>query len=148
MTGSWLGGPASAGLRVPRSGYPGSDLGLPRDGPGSVAGFGVRLGALLIDGAVCVLIASLFGGFRWESQHFVNLAVLAAEYLILLPLGGQTVGMRVTRLRVMTLRGRRVPFRWVLLRTLLLLLVVPAVFSDHDLRGMHDRASGTVVVRV
>jgi hypothetical protein len=150
MTGSWLGGPASAGLPADRAAgdYPGHALGLPRAGAGAVAGYGSRLLALLLDGVACVLIASLFGGFRWESQHYVNLAVLAVEYLVLLPVGGQTLGMRLVRIRVVPLQGGRLPLRWVVVRTLLLLVVIPALFSDRDQRGMHDRASGTVVVRV
>jgi len=34
-----------------------------------------------------------------------------------------------------------------LVRTLLLGLVIPAVVTDDDGRGLHDRAAGTVVVR-
>ena len=35
----------------------------------------------------------------------------------------------------------------VALRTALLLLLVPALITDRDGRGLHDRAAGTVVVR-
>jgi len=34
-----------------------------------------------------------------------------------------------------------------IVRTLLLFLLVPAVIWDRDGRGLHDRASGTAVVR-
>jgi uncharacterized RDD family membrane protein YckC len=34
------------------------------------------------------------------------------------------------------------------LRTLLLCLVIPAVVFDPDQRGAHDKAAGTVVVRL
>jgi uncharacterized RDD family membrane protein YckC len=39
--------------------------------------------------------------------------------------------------------------RWpaIVVRTGLLLLVLPAVVYDRDGRGLHDRAAGTVVVR-
>jgi hypothetical protein len=40
-----------------------------------------------------------------------------------------------------------VGFRWALVRTLLLLAVVPPLLTDRDLRGLHDRAADTVVVR-
>jgi uncharacterized RDD family membrane protein YckC len=33
------------------------------------------------------------------------------------------------------------------LRTALLMLLIPALISDRDGRGLHDRAAGTVVVR-
>jgi uncharacterized RDD family membrane protein YckC len=34
------------------------------------------------------------------------------------------------------------------LRTVLLLLLVPAVIWDRDGRGLHDKVSGTLLVRV
>jgi hypothetical protein len=33
-------------------------------------------------------------------------------------------------------------------RTILLLLVVPALIADRDLRGLHDRAANTIVIRI
>jgi hypothetical protein len=33
-------------------------------------------------------------------------------------------------------------------RTLLLMLVVPAMIMDRDLRGLQDKAAGTVVVHI
>jgi uncharacterized RDD family membrane protein YckC len=35
-----------------------------------------------------------------------------------------------------------------LVRTLLLLLLVPALVFDKDLRGLHDKAARTIVIRV
>ena len=32
---------------------------------------------------------------------------------------------------------------WALVRTLLLLCVIPPLMTDRDLRGLHDRASNT-----
>lgn len=122
--------------------------GLPETGAGSAASYGQRLLALLIDGAVCVLVASAYRGFSWESRHYLNVAVLFLEYVILLPVGGQTIGMWLTRIRVVSLRGGRISVGWAAVRTLLLFAVIPAVVTDRNHRGLHDRASGTVVVRV
>jgi hypothetical protein len=36
---------------------------------------------------------------------------------------------------------------WVLVRTLLLAVVAPALVIDTDGRAMHDRAAGTVMLR-
>jgi len=33
-------------------------------------------------------------------------------------------------------------------RTILLLAVVPPLVNDSDLRGLHDRAANTVVIRI
>lgn len=121
---------------------PGARLGLPAAGAGSPAPLGRRLAAFVIDALIADLVAALF--------HHVagwNVVVLAVEYLLLLPLGGQTVGMFATGTRVVATRGGRIGLGWSALRTLLLFMLVPAVVLDRDRRGLHDRASGTVVVR-
>jgi len=53
------------------------------------------------------------------------------------------VGVRVVRLD-----GKPVGLLRSLVRTLLLLAVVPPLVFDRDLRGLHDKAAGTIVVRV
>jgi uncharacterized RDD family membrane protein YckC len=121
---------------------PGARLGLPVAGTGSPASLSRRLAAFAVDAVIADLVAALFGHVGgW------NVAVLAAEYLVLLPFGGQTMGMLAAGIRVVPVRGGRIGVGWVALRTLLLFLLVPAVVIDRDRRGLHDRASGTVVVR-
>ncbi|MEU1165551.1 RDD family protein, partial [Streptomyces sp. NPDC005921] len=56
--GSWLSGPRAAMEEAGAEfGYRGEQLGLPEEGPGSIARPGRRLGALVVDWALCVLIA-------------------------------------------------------------------------------------------
>jgi uncharacterized RDD family membrane protein YckC len=43
--------------------------------------------------------------------------------------------------------GKPIGFVWALVRTILLLAVVPALITDRDLRGLHDRAANTIVIR-
>jgi len=137
--GSWLSGPISAGTQ---SEYPGQRLGLPESGPGSVAGVGRRLGALIIDWLLCEAIA--WGVFH---DQFLTLAVFAAEVYLLTALTGFTVGKRLLGLRVVRLDGKPVGFVWSLVRTLLFLAVIPALIMDGDQRGLHDKAANTVVIR-
>jgi uncharacterized RDD family membrane protein YckC len=66
---------------------------------------------------------------------------------LLTALTGLTLGKRLLGIRVARLDGRPVGFGWALVRTLLLLAVVPALFTDRDQRGLHDRAANTVVIR-
>jgi hypothetical protein len=50
--GSWLSGPEptqSPGVDQQPNDYPGQRLGLPESGPGSIARFGRRIAALMID---------------------------------------------------------------------------------------------------
>jgi len=133
------------GAKAPsdRPAYPGERFGLPANGPRSVAGMGRRLGALLIDWAVCTLIATaLFHDQYW------TLAVFAVEDYLLTALTGLTLGKRLTGIRVARLDGRPVGLGWGLVRTLLLLTVIPPLITDRDLRGLHDRAANTIVIRL
>ena len=45
------------------------------------------------------------------------------------------------------LDGKPVGFVWSLVRTLLLLTVIPPLVTDRDLRGLHDKAANTIVIR-
>lgn len=140
--GGWLEGPnlhdGDAGA------YRGERLGLPESGPGSLAGQGRRLGALVVDWVLALLIARAFGWHLSSSQGtWGTLAIFGAEHLLLISLLGYTIGKRIFGLRVGKLGGPLTPLA-VVARTLLLLLVIPAAIWDRDGRGLHDRLAGTV----
>lgn len=124
-------------------GRPGERLGLPAEGPGAVAGFGRRIGAIFIDWA----IALLFTRVIFQTNEWVTLGVFGLEYLFTLPLLGATIGMRLLRIGVITAEGVRPGPLMTLVRTILLCLAIPALIWDRDQRGLHDKAAGTVVVR-
>jgi uncharacterized RDD family membrane protein YckC len=134
--------------------FPGQNLGLPEFGSGSVAGWSRRLGALLIDWLACSIIAIAFF-YHPQAGHTASVltqprlwtpAVFGVQDFLLTALTGVTIGKRLLGLRVVRLDGRPVGL-WALPRTLLLMLVVPAMMMDRDLRGLQDKAAGTVVVR-
>ncbi|HVU60469.1 MAG TPA: RDD family protein [Mycobacteriales bacterium] len=135
----------------PQYATPASRSPYPESGPGSVAHFGSRLLAFLIDGAVADLIAIIVGG-GYHTSDRQTLSVLIAFLLIeivFVAAAGQTPGMRVAGIAVVREdRTGRPKLRWVLLRTLLLATVAPALIIDQDGRAMHDRAAGTVMVKV
>jgi uncharacterized RDD family membrane protein YckC len=151
VSGSWLDGPGGGAAAADAGAYAGERLGLPAGGARSVAGLGARLGALCIDWLIAVLITSPFTGHRpftpGSNSPWV-LVVFAAEYTVLVSLVGCTIGMRLCGIGIMRLDGRRLSFPWVVVRTVLLVLVVPAVIYDRDRRGLHDKAAGSVVVRL
>lgn len=147
LTRGWLDGPPLPPRETPR----GVRLGLPAEGPGSVSGFGRRLLAFLADAVVANLLAGIpyLFGFHYQSGQrgvVIFVAFLLME-LLLVATAGQTLGMRMMHLRVMRPDGRLPSFGAVLLRTVLLGLLIPAVIWDHDGRGLHDRAADVVVVR-
>lgn len=127
--------------------YPGADLGLPEVGRGSIAGMGRRVGALLIDWLLCtVIVVALIRPAQVQVEYW-TLAIFALEDLVLTALTGLTVGKRIMGIRVARLDGSMVG-AWALVRTGLLLVAVPALITDRNLRGLHDRASNTAVVRL
>jgi uncharacterized RDD family membrane protein YckC len=131
------------------SGYPGQRFGLPQSGPRSVAGVARRLGSLMIDWVMAALIAlAVLGDKNQASVQYLTLAIFAGEIWLLTALTGFTVGKRLLGMRVARLDGQPVGFSRSLIRTVLFLLVVPALVLDADLRGLHDKAAGTVVIRV
>lgn len=126
--------------------YPGEQYGLPEDGPRSAAGFGRRLGALLVDWIACEVIA--LAVFRTHAQvQLWTLLFFAVEVWLLTGLTGFTLGKRLLGIRVARLDGQPVGLVRSLLRTMLLLLIVPPLALDKDLRGLHDKAVGTIVIR-
>lgn len=148
--GSWLDGPRARTSTGPDD-YRGAGLGLPREGPGSLGGFGRRLVALLVDWAICLLVASLLLGFRYGDgdggDGLRPLLVLLVENVVLLTTLGSTFGQRLLGLQLRRLDGGRPGLLPVLVRSVLLCLAVPALIWDRDGRGLHDKAAGTVLVR-
>ncbi len=130
-------------LAAPGDGWPGERLGLPRSGPRSVARFGRRVAALIIDWLPAYLVSyAFFAGGVW-----VTLGIFAVlQYLFISLLSG-SIGHLLLGMRVVPVSGGWVGLGRPLLRTVLLCIVIPAVIWDSDQRGMHDRLSGTVLVR-
>lgn len=144
--GSWLQGPPRPGP----SAYPGERLGLPEEGPGSLAPFGRRLLALVIDGVMAQFIAMALLGYQQGAGGlgvFKPLLVVFVMNFLLVATIGTTVGHRVVGVRV-----ERAPHGYVgwwrgFLRAFLLCLGIPPLIVDSDGRGLHDRIAGTVILR-
>lgn len=124
--------------------YPGHRIGLPPKGPGSLAGFWRRVAALLIDWALASFISyALFG-----SDNLATLISFALTQWLFVATLGYSVGHRALGLRVRRLDGRWVGFWRSLIRVSLILLVLPPTIWDADGRGLHDKAAGTVLVKL
>jgi uncharacterized RDD family membrane protein YckC len=146
-TATWLSGPAAAGASLRAEGeWRGKRLGLPERGPGSVATFGRRMIAFVVDTVASALIAGLFTAPDAPGPwSFVPLAVL---YVVVVRFTGQTLGMRLLGLRLIRV-GSPSPLTVprAAARLVLLCLLIPALVSDRDGRGLHDKAAGSAVVR-
>lgn len=139
--GGWIEGPGagSAGGR-----WPGDLLGLPQHGPTSMATAARRAGALVVDWAIALGIS----GLLFAGDPIATLLIFAAMHVVGLSLLATTVGKALCRIQVVAVGGRTAPVHRVLLRTALLCLILPAVVVGPDGRGMHDRAAGTVELRM
>jgi hypothetical protein len=149
---------AGSGAAIPDASgdfrYPGHRLGAPESGPGSVGRIGRRLIALVIDWYASVGVAAFLGqGLAWAgplrtSAILTLLSIFFFQITLMTWLAGGSIGQRIMRVRVVKMAtGRSLGLGAAIIRTLLVMLVIPAVVYDRDQRGLHDRAVGSLVIR-
>lgn len=129
---------------------------MPESGPGAVAGWGRRFAALGIDWAMSTLAATaLFGravliqpdGGRTFLEIFGPTVVFAIEVWVLTTLLGGSAGQLVLRVQVRRVNGSPLDAGRALVRTLLILLVIPPLIFNRDQQGLHDLAVDSIAVR-
>lgn len=128
--------------------YRGQRLGLPQEGPGSIAPFGRRLAALMVDWFASLLVASVVAGLIGDPDFgLLTLAIFFVQITLLQFLTGSSFGQRLLSLAVIRTDNRPPGLLSLLLRSALICLVIPPVVWDQDTRGLHDKAAKTVCVR-
>ncbi|MGY4100883.1 RDD family protein [Nocardia sp. R16R-3T] len=171
ISGSWLSGPSADPGDPATPEFPGQHLGLPRSGAGSLVGMLRRIVALVVDWFISLGVTTIImrpnpdkiidrmnipAGQPRPSNFEAIVSVLTTPNLLVwfvigvvaVSLFGYTPGQYFLRLRVIRIDAPvAVGFVRALARQVLLVFVVPALFTDADGRGMHDRATGTAVVR-
>jgi hypothetical protein len=152
--GSFLSGPPPSEAGDPGRGpgdYPGQRLGLPQTGSRSLARMGRRIGALLIDWLIAYGLAALGLTLGIVSMATLSTAVLILWFVlgvVSLRLFGFTPGQLAFGLTVVPVDARlHVGIGRAVARGLLIALVVPALVTDSDMRGLQDRVTNTAVVR-
>jgi hypothetical protein len=138
--------PRTSGKLEP-SRWPGERLGLPDTGPGSVGRVGRRIAAIAIDWAAALLLALLFAPYSSQLHSWVTLAIFAVMQIVFIPTIGGSVGHRLTGMRLVPITGGWIGLWRPVVRTLLLVIVIPALVWDSDQRGFHDKVAGTVLIR-
>ena len=131
--------------------WPGEHLGLPETGSGSMASVMRRAAGVLIDWGICWIIAGfivmntdIFGGTATLTYFLWLLLGIISGWLFARTPGMAVLGMGVARLDQ---PGSTVGFWRAAVRTILTGFIFPAAIVDADGRGMHDRATGTAVIR-
>lgn len=151
---SWLDGPeipAEFDDQKNPAQWPGQKLGLPKQGKGSLVSVARRSGGVFIDWMISGAIAVSLSNFT----HALG-DVATSTWLIFIILGfisvwlfartpGQAMlGMGVARVDQ---GGVRVGCWRSALRSILTAFILPAAMVDQDGRGLHDKATGTAVIR-
>jgi uncharacterized RDD family membrane protein YckC len=129
-------------------GYPGAGIGFPEAGRGAIAGMARRIGAVFVDWLACTFIVLALVRPSQVQVEYWTLAIFAAQDFVFTWLTGFTLGKLLLRIRVVSLDGGMIGPGWAFVRTLLLLCVIPPLLTDRNLRGLHDRAANTAVVRL
>ncbi|WP_349827730.1 RDD family protein [Brevibacterium litoralis] len=142
--GSWMDGPQH---HLEEGEWPGRRLGLPETGPGARAPHWRRLVGLCIDWAACSAIALTFTDYASMQFNAAVLVIFFLENLVLVSTLGTTLGHRLVRVRIRRLDGRAPGFLAGLVRTVLTMLLVPAILTDRDQRPFSDVLAKTVMVR-
>ena len=114
-----------------------------------------RLGALLIDWIIASLSAVAIAGVSYPpapldedaSQTFIIIGFFVLEVGVLTGLLGRSIGKRLLGMKIENRDGQPIGVPRALLRTVLMVLVLPAIVMTDDKRGMHDLAAGSRVVK-
>ena len=161
---SWLEGPEVPGQYedpAQPSTYAGENLGLPETGPGSLPGLFPRLGALLIDWLISLALTwliifiiypvgdgvTVMERIAYSATYTFYVFVVwrtLTEWLFAQTPGHAIMGLGVVRVDD---GSQRVGLWRSVVRVILTMFLFPPVIQDTDGRGMHDRATGTAVIR-
>jgi uncharacterized RDD family membrane protein YckC len=116
-----------------------------------MARFGRRVAAMLVDWFIAYGLAALAMTLGLISVGAMSTVILVIWFVIgavSVRLFSFTPGQFALGLMVVSMDDREhVGFGRALVRGLMIALVIPALFTDEDLRGLHDLATNTAVVR-
>ena len=111
------------------------------------ASLGRRLLALVIDWTMCRLIAGLLSPDVIPDNGFSTLIIFFIEVSLFTIAFGASAGQRIMAIKVVTYPDQqRVKVGRIVLRTFLICLVLPAVFTNNG-RPLHDHFANSQTVR-
>ena len=111
------------------------------------ASLGRRLLALVIDWTMCRLIAGLLSPNVIPENNFSTLIIFFIEVCLFTIAFGASAGQRFMAIKVVTFPDQhRVKVARVILRTFLICLVLPAIFTKNG-RPLHDNFANSQTVR-
>ena len=109
-----------------------------------LAPFGRRIAALVIDWGLAMAISAGF----FQFNEFATLGIFALMQFLLIGTLGSSIGHFFLRLGVRRINGQLPGPLKALGRTVLLCLVLPAIFTVPDGRSYHDALMGTTITHI
>lgn len=130
--------------------WPGEKLGLPEKGKGSLVSVARRIGGVCIDWGISWMLAIVltnFTDFLGDVATstliiFLVMGWLSGWFFARTP-GHAMLGMGIARVDA----ADRVGWWRALARSVLTIFILPAAMVDTDGRGLHDKATGTAIIR-
>ena len=113
-----------------------------------IAPFSRRLVALFADWTLSYFVAVFMASFHFGPVRVLQYFAFFVEVLVFTIFTGASVGQRLMKLKVVTYPdGGYLPPLRVFIRTILLILVIPALFT-RDRRGFHDVIAKSLIITV
>lgn len=105
--------------------------------------FGRRLAAISIDWAIAAVLSAAF----FDYHPLVTLGIFVAMQIVMTVVVNASIGHALVGLRVVPMEGGLLGVIRPIIRAALIALVIPALVWDDNNRGLHDRASRTILLR-
>jgi len=116
--------------------------------PGSTAGVGRRFAAIAVDWFIADLSVGLIPKITYGERSLATSLIFLLELILLTSLTGSSIGQKLFNLKVVDFdTDGAVPVGRIALRCLLIVLVLPAVFTKES-RGYHEIICRTKVINV
>ena len=113
---------------------------------------GKRILALIFDWVAAILVVQVIPNgpdYGTQSNSLLTLLVFAIEVTLFTWMMGSSFGQRIVGLRVKDLiKDSNPTLVQSLIRTLLIVLLIPPLLADAEGRGLHDRIAKTKITNV
>jgi len=111
-----------------------------------------RILALIIDWVAAILVVQVIPNgpdYGTQSNSLLTLLVFATEVTLFTWLMGSSFGQRIVGLRIRDFNIEKNPtLLQSLIRTLLIVLLIPPLLADSGGRGLHDRLVKTKIIKI
>lgn len=113
---------------------------------------GKRILALIFDWVAAILVVQVIPNgpdYGTQSNSFLTLLIFATEVTLFTWMMGSSFGQRIVGIRVRDLvKDSNPTLVQSLIRTLLIVVLIPPLLADTEGRGLHDRIAKTKITNV